>query len=138
MQKRILAVDLGMKNIGIALTDPDRVLARPFLVIPHVSLQKDCKRIANLARENEVGIILIGQALGGDGEETAQSRHAKKVADALIEQFGGDVILWDESGSTAAARKTLIILGEKRNRRSGHVDAEAAAEILQSYINAIL
>jgi putative Holliday junction resolvase len=135
MESRVLAVDPGSQNIGIALSDPTRMIATPLTVIKHTSIEKDCQVIVRLCQENKVSLVVIGQALGTDGEMTPQGRHAQKLADILRLITTIPVVLWDESGSTIQARQIKLEMGVTRKKRSGHLDASAAAVILQSYLD---
>jgi len=134
-ERRILAIDPGEKRIGVAISDPTMTIASPLTVIKHVSMAIDAAQIAQLGVENHVITIVVGQALGADGEETPASRHAKKLADSINTQVQIPVNLWDESGSTQTARQAKIDLGLSRGRRSGHMDELAAVVILQSYLD---
>jgi putative holliday junction resolvase len=133
---RVLAVDPGEKRLGIAISDPTATIASPLVVIKHVSRAVDAAKIAQLAKEREAVRIIIGQALGSEGEETPQARHAARLAEAVREQSDLPVELWDESGSTRAARAARIAMGVSRRKRSGHLDEIAATVILQSYLDA--
>lgn len=135
IRKRILSVDPGEKNIGLALSDPLGISAKPLSVIRHVSRDADAQAIAAAAVEVGAEIILIGQALGPDGEIGPSARHAEKVAAAIREYFPGEVFLWDESGSTNAVRANYIAMNVPRGKRRGHLDAAAAAWILQDYLD---
>ncbi len=132
---KILAVDPGEKNIGVAISDETGSLARPLKLIRHTSKMLDAATIAQIATECSVIRIIIGLPLGGTGEEIPQSRHAKNLAEAVQTQTEIPVELWDEFGSTISAKNTLIQLGIPKNKRGGHQDALAAAMILQSYLD---
>ncbi len=136
MNGRIMAVDPGEKRLGIALSDPTGVIASPLTVLKHVSRALDAAQIAALAADHAAVKIIVGQALDADGRSTAQSRHAEKLAEAIREQTSLPVELWDESGSTQAARSARIAMGVSRRKRSGHLDEIAATVILQSYLDA--
>jgi putative Holliday junction resolvase len=133
---RVLAVDPGEKRLGIAISDPTGTIARPLAVIKHVSRLVDAAAVAQLANEHEAVRIVIGQALDADGQPTPQARHAARFAEAVRQQTGLPVELWDESGSTQAARAARIALGVSRRRRAGHLDELAATVILQTYLDA--
>lgn len=133
---RILAVDHGEKRIGLALSDPTATLASPLTVIKHVSRLMDAAQVANLAAENEVGLIVIGQSFDEEGNPNLAGRRAAKFAEALREQTRIPVELFDESFSTQDARTTVIELGFSRKKRAGHHDSLAAVMILRSYIEA--
>lgn len=133
---RILAVDHGEKRIGLALSDPTGTLASPLTVLKHVSRLLDAAQVANLAAENEAGLIVIGQSFDEEGEPNLAGRRAAKFAEALREQTRIPVELFDESFSTQDARATIIELGFSRKKRAGHHDSLAAVMILRSYIEA--
>jgi putative holliday junction resolvase len=134
--KRILAVDPGEKRIGLALSDPTGTLASPLEVLKHVSRSVDAAAIAQIAGERDCGKIVIGQALDSEGNPGPAARHAARLADAIRAQTDLPVVLWDESGSTQAARSAAIALGVSRRKRSGHLDEIAATVILQTYLDA--
>lgn len=133
---RILGVDPGEKNIGLALSDPSGTIANPLTVIRHQSRAIDAAVIAQLAQEHGAALIVVGQALDADNQPTAQSRRAKRLAGAIRSQANMPVELWDESGSTQAARQARLVMGASRRNRKGHLDEIAATYILQSYLDA--
>ncbi|MGA9399198.1 MAG: Holliday junction resolvase RuvX [Anaerolineaceae bacterium] len=135
--RRILAVDPGDKCIGLALSDRGARIGRPLIVLTHVSRILDAASIAGIAKENKVTLIVVGQALDGNGQPGPAARKAARLAEAIQAQTDTQVILWDESGSTGAARETLIELGVPRSRRRGHQDALAAVMILKDYLEAL-
>lgn len=132
---RILAIDPGEKNIGLALSDPTATIANPWGVIVHISRDIDAAQIAQVANENKVGMIVVGQALGMDGEATVQSRRANRLAGAIRRQTCIPVVFWDETGSTQEARNARMVMGASRHKRGGHLDELAATVILQSYLD---
>jgi len=131
---RILAVDHGEKRIGLALSDPTATIASPLTVIKHVSRLLDAAQVANLAFENEAGLIVIGQSFDEEGNPNLAGRRAAKFAEALKEQTDIPIELFDESFSTQDARATRIEMGVSRKKRAGHMDELAAVMILRSYI----
>jgi putative Holliday junction resolvase len=131
---RILAVDHGEKRIGLAISDLTATIASPLKVIEHVSRLMDTAHVANLAQENDVGLIVIGQSFDEEGNPNLAGRRAAKFAEALKQQTSIPVVLWDESFSTQDARATRIELGVSRKKRAGHQDSLAAVVILQSYL----
>lgn len=133
---RVLAVDPGEKRLGIAISDPTGTIANPLTVLTHVSRWEDAAAIVRLADEHNAGRIVIGEALGADGEPTSQSIQAARLAAVVRKQTALPVELWDESGSTQAARKARLAMGARRRKRSGHLDELAATYILQTYLDA--
>ena len=131
---RILAVDHGEKRIGLAISDPTGTIASPLKVIDHVSRPIDAAQVANLAAENNVEMIVIGQSFDEEGQPNLAGRRAARFADALKEQTQIPILMWDESFSTQDARAARIELGVSRKKRAGHLDELAAQMILQSYL----
>jgi len=132
---RILGVDPGQNNIGIALSDPTGTIATPLTVIQHVSRQIDAAAIAKTAAENEAGLIVVGQTLDMDGNPNLSGRQAARLAGAVRSQTDIPVKLWDEGYSTRDAKQIRAKLGVSSDKRRGHLDDLAAALILQSYLD---
>lgn len=133
---RILAVDPGEKNMGIALSDPSGTIANPLTLLGHISRALDAAAIATLAAEHNARLIVVGQSLDDEGNPTPQGRRAARLAAAIRAQTDLPVMLWDESGSTRAARQARLEMGAPRHKRGGHLDELAATYILQTYLDA--
>ncbi len=133
---RILSVDHGEKRIGLALSDSTGTIASPLKVIEHISRAIDAAQVADLAAQNDVVLIVIGQSFDEEGKPNPAGRRAGRFADELKNQTNIPIELWDESFSTQDARSARIELGVSRKDRSGHQDAFAAVVILQSYLEA--
>ncbi len=133
---RILAVDHGEKRIGLALSDETATIASPLKVIEHISRAVDAAQVADLAVQNNAGLIVVGQSFDEDGNPNPAGRRAGRFAEELKNQTNIPVQLWDESFSTQDARSARIELGFSRKKRAGHHDAFAAVVILQSYLEA--
>ncbi len=133
---KILAVDPGDQRIGLAVSDPTGTLARPLEIIQHEQRDADAARVAAVAAEQQAELILVGEPLGAEGQATPQSRKARRLAAAIREHTPIDVIMWDESGSSQTAQAARIESGIGPAGRQAAVDAEAAAIILQSYLDA--
>ena len=133
---RILAVDHGEKRIGLALSDPTATFASPLAVIKHVSRLMDAAQVANLASENDVELIIIGQSFDEEGNPNLAGRRAANFAEILKEQTDIPIEMVDEAFSTNDAQKTVIEMGASRKRRHGHHDSLAAVFILKSYLEA--
>jgi putative Holliday junction resolvase len=135
-EKRILGVDPGEKNLGLAISDPGGAIANPLIVLRHVSRLIDSAAIAQLAQEYLAIKIIVGAVLDEEGDSTPQSRRAERLAEAIRMQTSIPVELWDESGSTQAARQAYLAMNVSRRKRRGHLDEIAATYILQTYLDA--
>ena len=133
---RILAVDPGSKNLGIALSDPTGTIASPLSVLKHVSKPANAAAIIKLAEKHKAKAILVGQSFDQDGKPTFEGRRAARLAAEIQSHTDLEVQLWDESYSTTAARDAQIALGTPQRKRRGHLDDLAATVILQSYLDA--
>ena len=132
---RILGVDPGEKWIGLSLSDPLGMVAKPLSILQHVSRPIDAASIAQLAAENDAGLIVLGQATEKDGTPNISGRRAARLAGAIRTQTDIPVKLWDESYSTEDAKEISYRLGGNRKKKRGRLDDIAAAVILQSYLD---
>ena len=136
--QRVLALDVGEKRVGIAISDPTGTLARPLMTMQRASREADLAALSTLVSEHDVATVVIGQPLSLDGTEGPQARRVARFAQALAVCLDVPVLAWDERFSTLVATEIL-----RRNRgaaahdRRGktEVDAVAAAVILQSYLD---
>jgi len=131
---RILAIDPGEKRIGVAISDPEGYLARPLTIINHISRYKDAEIIINIARENECDLILVGQALDLSGLAGYRARSSQRLADAIRSLTEMDVILWDESNTTARVMEIDLLTKRSRKKRANYKDARAAAILLDDFL----
>ncbi|MFP3852863.1 MAG: Holliday junction resolvase RuvX [Anaerolineales bacterium] len=125
---RILAVDPGDARIGLAVSDPTGLLARPLMVIEHSSREEDARRIALVAESQEASAIVIGLPLDQEGNVGPQARKSLRLVEALREETKLPVKTWDESGTTMQALET--------HGQDELLDARAAAYLLQDYLDA--
>jgi|SRR5512133_916093 putative Holliday junction resolvase len=132
---RVLAVDHGQKNLGLALSDETGSLARPLGVLAHISKMVDAAQVAERAKVMDAGLIIVGVSYDEAGEPNAAGRRAMNFAEILRQQTDLPVELWDESLTTQDARAARIASGAPRKKRAGHLDDVAAAVLLQNYLD---
>ncbi len=133
---RLLALDLGERRIGVAISDPTGTLARPLTTIVRSSRREDFEAIADLVSANEAERVIVGLPLSLDGTEGPQARRIRRYADRLAQAVDVPLEFWDERYSS---REAAEILGRTKRRRRDmreRIDATAAAVILQSYLDA--
>jgi putative Holliday junction resolvase len=132
---RTLGVDLGRVRIGLALADGVLRTARPLRVVTRRSADADLAAIRDAAREYEVERAVLGLPLNMDGSEGPAARLARAFAPKLAEALGVPVELFDERLSTFEAETRLRDQGFSAKDRRSRVDAEAAAVILQGWLD---
>lgn len=138
--EKLLALDLGERRIGVAVSDALGMIATPLEVIHRSSKVADFRRIADLVREHEAGALIVGHPLNADGSAGPAARRAERYAAALEQALRDEgldlpLILWDEHGSTQRAQEAMIAAGRGAQDRRAKIDAAAAAIILQDYLN---
>ena len=133
---RLLALDVGERRIGVAVSDPTGTLARPLTTITRASRQADFETIAQLAAEYEVERLIVGLPLSLDGTEGPQAQQTRRYAERLALALAAPIELWDERYSSVTAIQILRGKSKRRRRARGEIDAVAAAVFLQSYLDA--
>jgi putative Holliday junction resolvase len=133
---RVIAIDLGTRRIGVAVTDGLGLTAQPLEIIPRRGGQRDLDAIAALVRTHGVGRIVVGLPLAPDGEPGRAAKSAEAFAARLREAIGIPVELVDESFSTVEAEEVLLAADVSRARRREVIDKMAAAVILRRWLDA--
>ncbi len=131
---RVLAVDLGKKRVGLALSDPLQMIAQPFRTSSFVSLSVLAAEITDIVREKEVDRVIIGLPVKENGEEGEGCRLARQFV-VFLKQKQITAELWDERYSSRLAEQVLHSHGLKRKNNKDKIDRIAASFILESYLN---
>ncbi len=134
---RILAVDPGEVRIGLAISDATGTIATPLQIILHEARDKDVDRIAAIAKQYAAEYIVVGYAQNEHGRTTRGGRKAAQMATALRGATGLEVELVEESFSTYEVHQARLASGMKQKKRRDAPDAEAAAVILQGYLESL-
>jgi putative Holliday junction resolvase len=132
---RVLALDVGDKRIGVAISDPSQVLARSLKVIQRSSRQEDLAAVARLVEEYEVERVVVGYPRSLNGTVGEQAEKVERYAADLAEVLDVPVLLWDERFSTVSAERLMRKAGLRGKKKRERVDAVAAAVILQDYLD---
>jgi putative holliday junction resolvase len=135
---RVLGIDAGTNRIGVALSDESGLIANPLETISALApTPQILDRIEDLCRAHEVDCVVVGLplTLGGEGCGIS-ARRARRLGETIAERVGIRVDYWDERFSTAAAERSLLEAGVRRENRRQVVDKVAAAWILQAYLDA--
>ncbi len=129
---RYLAIDHGTKRTGLAICDPDEKIASPLCVLHR---GKDLPlQIAQIAKAQNVGAIVVGLPVNMDDSEGPQAKLVKAFIDELGSYVDTPIYMQDERLSSFAAEEKLQASGLSRGKKRNLVDAVAAAEILQAFL----
>lgn len=131
---RILALDVGEKRIGLAVSDPLGITAQGISVLTRQNRETDLARLREVAQEYQVQEILVGLPRHMDGRPGKQAEAVLELARTLGDSLGIPVTPWDERLTTMQAERVLLEADLSRQRRRRVVDQVAAVLILQSYL----
>lgn len=129
---RSLGVDFGTTRVGLAISDPLGLTARPLSVVPRSVVVDE---VQNLVKEQDIGTIVVGLPTGLSGGEGVSATEARKLAEEIRTVTGVDVVMVDERFTSRLAEVALLESGMKRRKRRETVDKVAAAIILQDYLD---
>ena len=135
MNERIVALDVGDRRIGIAVSDALGITAQPIETYTRVGYGPDVRRISQIAQQYETNRILCGLPLNMDGTRGFQAEKVTQLAEKL-EEAGLIVSYYDERMTTVLAEDALLEANMSRENRKKKVDMVAAVMILQSYLDA--
>ena len=134
---RVMALDVGDKNIGVAVSDALLLTAQGRSTLRRSSWEADLQHLRKLVEDDEVSKIVVGKPLHMDGRDSPQSRKVAKFAMKLSKSLSLPVILWDERLTSFAAEQHLQEAGLNWRNRRKHVDKVAAMFILQDYLDSL-
>jgi putative Holliday junction resolvase len=137
VQRRILALDLGKKRIGLAISDPLGITAQGLPNLVRVRKRADFAALEQLIRERQVGLILMGNPINMRGDEGRQSAWVREFAQALEKRTGLPVKFWDERLTSVEANRVLRSSGISIEKRAAAVDRLSAVILLQSYLDSL-
>jgi len=132
---RRLALDVGEKRIGVALSDPSGILASPHRIIDCAGTEADVATVLAIAADREVGEIVVGLPVSLDGQEHGQAAKIREFAAALEARSPLPLVFQDERYSTVTASNLRREGGKRRGKQRQHLDDAAAAVILQEYLD---
>ncbi len=133
---RILALDVGSKRIGVAVSDPLGITAQGLETIQRQNKRRDLEALKRLLEQYEVHEIVVGLPLRLSGAEGTQSEKMRRFASDLESHFGVTVYLWDERWTSTEANRLLKEAELSIEKRGKAVDRMAAVLILQSWMEA--
>ncbi|GBD10404.1 Putative pre-16S rRNA nuclease [bacterium HR23] len=132
---RILALDVGARRIGCALSDPEGRIAFPAETLQRRTLLEDIQAVLALAHRQGVQAIVVGLPVSLSGEKGPQAREVLAFVEALRRASPLPVETWDERFTTVEAERLLREAGRQPSREKARRDAAAAAVLLQAYLD---
>ena len=135
--ERYVAFDIGDKRIGVAISDPFNSYALPSQTYFRKGFKEDVSALVKIAKEKGATVIVCGLPVNFDGSEALQTEKTRRFIEALKSETDIPVECEDERFTTRMANETLISEGMRREKRKNYVDALAAANILDGYLNRI-
>jgi putative Holliday junction resolvase len=136
-QRRILALDVGKRRIGLAISDPLGITAQGLPTLERTTIREDLTHLANLTSELEIALYLIGDPLHMSGDKSKQAQYIRDFAARLTERTGVPSQFWDERLTTVQAQRVLKESGISIEKRARAVDRLAAVILLESYLDSL-
>ena len=135
LKPRILALDLGKRRIGLAISDPLGITAQGLPNLVRTNKRADLEALGQMAKEREVELFLLGNPINMRGAEGRQSAWVREFATALEQRTHLPVRLWDERLTSVEAGRVLRASGIGIEKRAAAVDRLSAVILLQSYLD---
>lgn len=134
---RAVALDIGSRRIGVALSDSNGSVATPYEVVQRSGdRSRDHRRIGELVDEAGAEVVVVGLPFSLDGSIGPAARGILEEVEELRAALPVDVVTWDERLTTVEAERSLRVMGVKKGNRRRIVDQVAATVILQSWLDA--
>ena len=135
IMKKIMGIDYGDARTGVALSDLLCSIVGSTTVVPSRNREKAIADIVRIAKDNQVGTIVVGLPRNMDGAEGPRAQLCREFADMLGQAAGLPVVMWDERRTTVEAHNILSQHNYHGKKRKDTVDAVAASLILEGYLN---
>lgn len=135
--RRILALDVGKRRIGLAISDPLGITAQGLPTLERTTIRDDLAQLAELTRDREVCLYLIGEPLHMSGDKSRQAQYIRDFAERLSQVTGVPVQFWDERLTTVQAQRVLKESGISIEKRARAVDKLSAVILLESYLDSL-
>ena len=132
-----MSIDYGSSKIGLALSDPLKIIAKPFETIDNISDEKSLEIICSMVDKYLISEIVIGLPITLKNSVSKQTSIVEKFIELLKKELSVKITIVDERLSSIEAKKSLIKQGIKTGHNKKEIDKTAAALFLQSYLNTI-
>lgn len=138
IETRIMGIDFGKKRIGIALSDPLKKFAYPFITIPNDSIF--FSELTKIIKEKGIIKIILGIPNEEISSKSSIVENVKKFKNEIEKKFALEVIFWDETYTSTIAQQRIIGSVSKKSKRKnkGLLDMNSASIILQEYLETLI
>ena len=131
---RVLALDVGKKRIGLAVSDELGITAQGIETLQRIRIRDDLENLKQIASGYNVQLLVVGRPLHMSGSESPQSEYTREFAGRLEQHLALPLIFWDERLTSAEAERALRETGASLQQRKRAVDRLAAVLLLESYL----
>lgn len=135
--KRIIGLDVGLRRIGLAVSDPLRITAQGLPTLQRKNMRYDLFRLDKLAQHHEACLFVVGNPLHMSGNESRQGAIVKEFSEQLEKRCNLPVVLWDERLTSVEAGRVLRGSGISIEKRAQAIDRLSAVLILQGYLDSL-
>ncbi|HLA69670.1 MAG TPA: Holliday junction resolvase RuvX [Bacteroidota bacterium] len=135
-QGRVLGIDYGTRRVGLALSDPLRILATSYGAL--LNTPELFERIKEVITKEQIILVVVGLPLSLSGKKTSKALEVESFVEMVRSRCHIEVVSWDERFTTSMAQQSLLTMGTKRKdrrRKDGRVDSMAAAIMLQGFLD---
>ncbi len=132
---RFLAIDFGEKRVGLALSDPMKIIAKPFKTIFYSNQNDLINKIALIIKDEKIEKIILGLPKGLKGNNTSQTNIVIEFYNYIKNKIDTPIVMEDERLSSVSAKKSLILQDIKTGHNKALIDETAAAVFLQLYLD---
>ncbi len=130
----MLALDVGKKRIGLAVSDELGITAQGIETLERTRIRDDLDKLKEIAARWSVRLLLVGSPLHMSGSESRQNEYTREFAERLKQHLGVPLLFWDERLTSAEAERVLREAGASLEQRKKAVDRMAAVLLLESYL----
>ena len=131
---RILALDVGKRRIGLAVSDESGVSARGIETLHRTRIRQDLADLREVCTKWNIQTLLIGKPLHMSGDESRQSEYTREFAERLGKHLGLPLVYWDERLTSKEAERMLRAAGASLEQKKASVDRLSAVLLLESYL----
>jgi putative Holliday junction resolvase len=131
--QRLLAIDFGSRRIGLALSDPLQIIARPFAVL--INDESIFQKLSQIVADEKISRIIVGLPVNMEGEDTPKTLEVRRFTEDLKKKVAIPIEFWDERYTSEEARKVLQDMRIEPHQNKNHIDKVAASLILRDYMD---